>query len=430
MFSIRSLLLLLVASSFLLTACPRRYVDTDGTYLKATPLTFNQRIEDGNGLNPKRGDKDDWKVFRAPKNGRVQVRVDFGDPFKGTQGLTSGRISVHSATASVLQEQVVESGKAHYTLTFKVKRDKRYFVHIQGTSGAGSYALKLTFKKKKKRCVGCTPGKQFCQSNQCMAADAYDPPPECEDPCGSREVCVRETMFGVGQCLPKRSKETCQTACSRIMEATPHYLRAKLFHDRPQAKSEIAAFRAEESELLEGCVRACSTKKLAVSCLAKARSTLEMDACSSSCPGGCPRGSTCNKRRRRCTKNPCAGVSCPSGQRCRGGKCVEKPVAGPACSPACKEDYKCNARKGVCEFALGPIKCRLTSVTPEGARTSFIINRGRAHKVSVGDRGTLSGVGKFKVIAVYGTRSKAMIKKPAPTVRANGGCVLRRNGGR
>jgi hypothetical protein len=428
MHTTRSLILIILSFSFVFMGCPRRYVDTDNTHVKAVTINPDIRIEDRDGLSALRGDTDDWKVFLAPKSGLCQLRVDFGDPFKETQGVTAGKLSVRSAKAELISSSNIRQGQTRYDMSFKVKGDKRYFIHLRADKGSGPYAIKYEIKKRKKRCAGCVEGQDFCRKNSCISPDAYDPPAECEDECDRGEICVRSTTFGVAECAPKSGRETCESVCNRIMDATPHYIRAKYFYSKAERREKMAIFKSEQDDTLEGCIKNCSRGSTSATCLAGVRATEEIANCSSACPGGCPRGSACNKRRRKCVKNPCSGVRCGAGERCYNGKCRKKPTAEPACVPACKKDFKCNNRKGKCEFALGPIGCTITSISASGSNTSFIVNRGSAHKIYKGDRGNLKGVGAFKIIDVYSVRSKALISKPPGTVRGNAGCVLNRKG--
>ena len=424
----RLLILVIVLATAVLTGCPRRYIDTDNTHIKAVTINPGLRIEDKDGLNARRGDTDDWKVFLASKSGRAEVRVDFGDPFKDTQGVKAGKITVRSAKAELLTDADIRAGQTRYDLSFKVSAEKRYFVHLRASEGMGPYAIRYEIKKRKKRCAGCVAGQDFCQKRQCINPDDYDPPPECEDECAGNEICVRSTMFGAPECVPKRGRETCETVCGRIMEATPHFIRAKYFYSKAERREQTALFQAQREETLKQCIKDCSRGTMSATCLAGVRGTEEIANCDSACPGGCPRGSTCNKRRRKCVKNPCSGVRCKSGERCSNGQCVKRETKGPACPNTCKKDFKCNERKGKCEFALGPIKCSVVSVSASGGNSTFIVNRGSAHRVYVGDRGNLKAVGSFKIIDVYPSRSKAIIKKQASAVRANSGCILNRKG--
>ena len=424
----RILILYIVAATALLTGCPRRYIDTDGTHVKAVTINPDMRIEDRDGLNARRGDTDDWKVFVSPKVGRCDLRVDFGDAFKDSQGITAGKIAIRSAKAELLTSADIRTGQTRYDLSFKVSAEKRYFIHLQATEGSGPYALRYEIKKRKKRCAGCVAGEDFCHKRQCVNPDDYDPAPDCEDECSGNEICVRSTMFGAPECLPKRGRDTCETVCGRIIDATPHFIRAKYFYSKSERRERNALFESERDGILKQCIKDCSRGSMSATCLAGARGTEEIANCDSACPGGCPRGSTCNKRRRKCIKNPCSGVRCKPGERCSKGTCVKRATQASACPAACKKDYKCNERKGKCEFALGPIKCTVVSVSARGGNSTFIVNRGSAHRVSVGDRGNLKGVGKFKIVDVYASRSKAVIQKPPSIVRANSGCVLNRKG--
>ncbi len=50
---------------------------------------------------------------------------------------------------------------------------------------------------------------------------------------------------------------------------------------------------------------------------------------------------------------------------------------------------------------------------PKGAKTELTLNRGATLKVKVGDTGSVSGVGSFKIVEVYAVRCKAVLNAPA-----------------
>ena len=65
------------------------------------------------------------------------------------------------------------------------------------------------------------------------------------------------------------------------------------------------------------------------------------------CPDGCKRGFYCSKKKKRCVKRACFGVKCKSGFYCSGGKCRPKAVKPKGCSPKCKNGFTCKGRKCV-----------------------------------------------------------------------------------
>lgn len=131
------------------------------------------------------------------------------------------------------------------------------------------------------------------------------------------------------------------------------------------------------------------------------------------CPGGCQRGQYCHKRRNTCVPDPCFGVDCPTGQRCRGGQCTGPRV----CDPKCEEGFKCV--RGVCK-RQGPVSLSaiVVSKMPQGPKTVLVLNRGKDRGVKVGHKGKVGGVA-FVVTQVYATRCKALASQPINAVNSS-----------
>lgn len=142
----------------------------------------------------------------------------------------------------------------------------------------------------------------------------------------------------------------------------------------------------------------------------------------SACKTKCKRGETCNRRTRKCVKNPCAGKKCPSGQRCRNGSCVAPPVKAGACDPDCASDEKCV--KGVCK--LSNLSAKVIQAIPQGKKTVLILSRGSNDKVKKGMTGKLAGVGNFTVKEVFPFRCKAVIGKASTELGNNKSATIYR----
>jgi hypothetical protein len=151
--------------------------------------------------------------------------------------------------------------------------------------------------------------------------------------------------------------------------------------------------------------------------------------CEGGCAGGCPSGQLCSSKQGRCVKDPCARKRCPSGEVCRGGVCRPRASSsGPRlpCQPECGEGTLC--KRGKCVVApLGPIAAKIVQAVPRGAQTILILNKGKRHKVKVGQSGSVKGVGSFKITEVFEYRCKAVISKPATSLgNAKTGVIYRK----
>ncbi|MFO0749181.1 MAG: hypothetical protein U1F43_26485 [Myxococcota bacterium] len=174
--------------------------------------------------------------------------------------------------------------------------------------------------------------------------------------------------------------------------------------------------------------------------------------CVAPCGGKCPSGQICNKRTNECVKDPCAGKTCPEGQRCSGGvckdipkatcpkckdnetcnektaKCEKKPdVPAPTCNPACAADESCV--NGACAKTpqCGPLGAGVIQVIPNGNASIVILNKGAGAAVKVGQTGRIGGVnGSFKITEVYPVRCKAVIDVDAATIGNNKGATINR----
>jgi hypothetical protein len=149
--------------------------------------------------------------------------------------------------------------------------------------------------------------------------------------------------------------------------------------------------------------------------------------CQGGCAGGCPSGQICSSRQGRCVKDPCAKKRCSSGEVCRGGVCRKRGGSGPRlpCQPECGEGTIC--KRGKCVVApLGPISAKIVQAVPRGAQTTLFLNKGKRHKVKVGQTGSVKGVGSFKITEVFEYRCKAVIGKPATALgNAKTGVIYR-----
>ncbi|MEC9072892.1 MAG: hypothetical protein VX938_10950, partial [Myxococcota bacterium] len=135
--------------------------------------------------------------------------------------------------------------------------------------------------------------------------------------------------------------------------------------------------------------------------------------CEPPCKDGCARGQQCNRRANRCVADPCYKKVCGSGKYCQGGTCRTRSTPKPrGCDPPCGDDETCKNNR--CQAKpLGPIQAKIVQAIPQGKKTQLILNKGREHKVQVGQKGKIKGVGTFTITELFQFRCKAMINKPA-----------------
>lgn len=180
--------------------------------------------------------------------------------------------------------------------------------------------------------------------------------------------------------------------------------------------------------------------------------------CIAPCGGKCPTGQICNRQTNECVKDPCAGKTCPEGQRCSGGvckdipkattctpkckstqtcntttlKCEDKPGEPIGCNPPCGEGQKCEGSKCVdagtaVVTTCGPVGAGVVQVVPNGAQSILILNKGAAQNVKVGQTGRIANVnGTFKITEVYPVRCKAIIDVDAATIGNNKSATIQR----
>jgi hypothetical protein len=166
--------------------------------------------------------------------------------------------------------------------------------------------------------------------------------------------------------------------------------------------------------------------------------------------GGCSKGHYCSKKRKKCLRNLCYKVRCPSGKRCVGGKC--RTIAPRGCRPRCKKGFKCsrarrciptkpqpNACGGRCKRPykcdVGTNKCvvsptahgRILYVTPKGASSIITINRGKVHLLKKGMTGNVKKGGyRLKLLKVFGLQCKAIVYTSAANLTKGMGVRIKR----
>lgn len=146
------------------------------------------------------------------------------------------------------------------------------------------------------------------------------------------------------------------------------------------------------------------------------------------CPGGCKKGYYCSRRRGKCLRDPCYQKNCPSGTRCRYGKC--EPVGGPVekpktCDPPCGSGKKCVGTTCV-DDTSGPISAKIIQMIPQGEKTVLILSRGKKHFVKKNDTGKVPGAGNFVITQVYDGKCKALIKKPSSAIGTSKATIFRK----
>jgi hypothetical protein len=437
----------------LLSGCPRSYEDLDKRHLQAGQLKTGVKTMDMDGLDVSKGDIIDWKYVVANRTGQAKLRVDVGDLFARAQGVFGGRITVKNTTSRTVASSNIVPGQQTYWLEWRAEKDTRFYISIWASKGRGPYSLYFVVQDGGP-CSKCDKS-QFCSKGKCMAAQDYDPPPECDDNCGKRQVCVAKVQ-SAPTCMSKYSESTCQSICKRIIAVSPLYYKAKYWHNPKRSKRKTTLLEDDKESVLSDCVDRCKARKLSSECLAGTKVTDQIDKCESKgCSSGkywsrgkqscvrCPSKHSWSARRDRCikrscagvrcpaskrcrrgrcvAKNPCAGVSCPSGQKCKSGRCIAPPPE--ACGGRCKKPYVCNNNTCVVSrYARG----RILYVTPKGASSIITINRGKVHFLKRGMTGSVKGKYKLKVLKVFGLQCKAIVYTSAANLTKGMGVRITR----
>ncbi len=150
--------------------------DADGAYTKAANLFEGVSVPDT--LNPRKGDKADWRKFRYMKRTEVTILVVMAPLETNT---VRGRVAIFDSTFAQVQEAPVRPGQGRYELRFLAKADQDYYVVVEATDGAGPYQIRLSGKPADP-CARCGPS-EICRGGRCLPR----PRPVVKKPCGGCE---------------------------------------------------------------------------------------------------------------------------------------------------------------------------------------------------------------------------------------------------
>jgi len=429
-----SRLLTACAASTLIAAlagCPPSYVNKDGVYKDALLLPGVKAHPDKDGLDAGKGDVSDWKYVEPSSDGKGSLLLHMGDKFSGKNrhGVSSGKVTVKDANATTLGEKQIVSGKANYTLEFPVKKGERIFILVEAMKGKAPY--QLTFEVKAD-CGECADD-EICKDGQCQ--EPIKPPPavECDPECRRGRFCLKGRPDREPRCVKIREKNSlCGGECKRIFDVTRKFIKINYGGNKKQLSSRMDRFNTLRRSGQPGCSNQCEAGALDLSCLSGISNARKIPTCKVPCGGECKRGFRCDEDSDTCVRSggkckSCKGVTCPDGKKCRCGRCVKKKEPPkPACDPPCKGGKTCNKKTGKCEVRLGPIGCRIIQALPAGSKTNLVLSRGKAHKVAVGDKGSIPGVGTFTIRKVFPNRSKAVINKPNSALAGKKKCSINR----
>ncbi len=182
--------------------CGSNFKDLDATHTTALGLPVDLTVQ--GELNFKKGDKADWKRFRAKADGRASIAVRIGDPFVGHHSV-EGAIVVFDADAHPLAKQVITPDIVKYGVSWDVEEGTQYLVRLTAKKGKSAYAIDLAMDDEAgDPCDDVTCGMgEICEAGECFDPDA------CVPACHGGTRCVD------GECWKKKArKRTTKDPCA------------------------------------------------------------------------------------------------------------------------------------------------------------------------------------------------------------------------
>lgn len=177
-------ILIVCLLGWVLSACPRSYVDDDFEASMARQVIIDMEIADR--LDPKMGDKTDWKRVVPMADGDVTLSFVVGDPFVGSHDLV-GDITVFDSNKDVVAKARLDSMQTQYKLTWSGAAQTAYWVRFRANSGKATYTVGYK-QKRVDPCDKCGADER-CEQGRCIAAE-IEP---CGGPCPRGKSCDSRT---------------------------------------------------------------------------------------------------------------------------------------------------------------------------------------------------------------------------------------------
>lgn len=189
-----------VLAGVLVAACSGQHVkDPDGDGDRNHARAFSKLGPTEDELNPRIGDREDWRFVRPERSGQMEMRISVG---KWEESTLAGHVTIFTEVGDRLSEKALPTGAGTLKFKFDVEDDLRYLVRFKATRGKGQYAVEVDWGSKP--CAECPEGTE-CQDNQCVKVVTRSPThvDKCKDVnCPSGEVCSRSS----GRCYKPRPR--------------------------------------------------------------------------------------------------------------------------------------------------------------------------------------------------------------------------------
>jgi len=148
--------------------------DRDGDYTKSAHLFSGVSV--GDTIDPRRGDKEDWRKFRFVEDTKISLLVVMA-PLQVNP--VRGKIEVYDDTFAHVRGSPLQPGHNRYELVFEVTAGQDYYVVLLAEKGSAPYQIRLEGVAVDP-CAACGEG-EMCQGGQCVKVVVPEPP---SDNCG------------------------------------------------------------------------------------------------------------------------------------------------------------------------------------------------------------------------------------------------------
>lgn len=186
--------LLLVAS----VACSGQHLkdpDGDGDRNHARPFSKLGPTEDL--LNPRSGDREDWRFVNPDHAGQMEMRISVG---KWEESTLSGHVTIYTEVGDRIAEKALPTGSGTLKFRFEVEENMRYLVRFRATRGKGQYAVEVDWGSDP--CAGCASDEQ-CRDNRCVKVVVKTHSDKCAGvKCSRGQRCSSST----GRCYTPRPR--------------------------------------------------------------------------------------------------------------------------------------------------------------------------------------------------------------------------------
>jgi len=171
--------------------------DGDGDRNHARPFSKMGPTEDK--LNPRVGDKEDWRFVQPDRAGRMEMRISVG---KWEESSLAGHVTIYTEVGDRIAEKALPTGSGTLKFRFEVESDMKYLIRFRATRGKGEYAVEVDWGSDP--CAECSDNED-CIDKRCVRRSSKPAPSgnKCKGVhCPSGQICSRKT----GRCFKPRPR--------------------------------------------------------------------------------------------------------------------------------------------------------------------------------------------------------------------------------